>query len=120
MKTVEKEEPVTRSRFIECPSCKNRSLKLKRIVEVGRCKNCHESYKIVTVYAKIGTKPKAKSKPATEKQTTVSESTLPSWQMPTDSSLFGTSESSSSAFSSTNFDWGTTSQDPESKSSGEQ
>ncbi len=120
LKTIEQQEPITRSRFIQCPSCKNRSFKLKRTVEVGRCKNCQESYKIVVVYVKTGIKPKQKAKPATETRTTTPESTLPSWQMPSDSSLFGTSESSSSSFSKANFDWGTTSQDNKPETSSDQ
>ncbi|HEV2120259.1 MAG TPA: hypothetical protein VGS11_09185 [Candidatus Bathyarchaeia archaeon] len=91
MKTVKQEEPVARSRFIDCPSCKTHTLKLKRVVQVGRCKSCHESYKIVIVYVKEG----KKSKPATKTEPANSvpsqDSTLPSWQVPSDSSLFGSS-----------------------------
>ena len=91
MKTVNQEEPVSRSRFIDCPECKTRTLKLKRMVQAGRCKSCHESYKIVVVYVREGRKPKPATK--TESANTVAspDATLPSWQVPSDSSLFGSS-----------------------------
>src|SRR5712664_4490371 len=90
MKTVNQEEPLARGRFIDCPNCKTHTLKLKRIVQVGRCKSCHESYKIVVVYVKEGKKPKPATK--TESATVASpDATLPSWQVPSDSSLFGSS-----------------------------
>src|SRR3972149_6665752 len=91
LKTVKQEEPIPRSRFIECPQCKARGFKLKRIVQVGRCRNCHESYKIVIMFVKTGTKSK-KEMPQTntvENKETSPESTLPSWETPSDSSLFG-------------------------------
>src|SRR6266849_5393099 len=91
MKTVNQEEPVARSRFIDCPNCKTRSLKLKRVVHIGRCKSCHESYKIVIVYVKEGKKPKSTTKTTTVSIIQSPESTLPSWQVPSDSSLFGSS-----------------------------
>lgn len=97
MKTVNKEEQVTRSHFIDCPSCKTHTLKLKRVVQVGRCKSCHESYKIVIVYVKEGKKPKLPTRPATEGTVSSQESTLPSWQVPSDSSLFGSSSSDTSS-----------------------
>src|SRR5713226_9220286 len=102
MKTINQEEPVARSRFIDCPSCKTHTLKLKRVVQVGRCKSCHESYKIVTVYVKEGKKPKSATK--TEPASTVPnpDATLPSWQVPSDSSLFGSySTETDSTFSDT-------------------
>ena len=101
MKTINQEEPVARSRFIDCPECKTHTLKLKRIVQVGRCKSCHESYKIVVVYVKEGKKPKPATK--TESATVASpDATLPSWQVPSDSSLFGSSSTeTSSIFSDT-------------------
>jgi hypothetical protein len=93
MKTVNKEESVTRSHFIDCPACNDRTLKLKRVVQVGRCKSCHESYKIVIVYVKEGKKPKSSVKTSNANADTVSspDTTLPSWQVPSDSSLFGSS-----------------------------
>src|SRR5713226_4213383 len=91
MKTVNQEEPVARSRFIDCPNCKTRSLKLKRVVQAGRCKSCHESYKIVIVYVKEGKKPKPAAKTPTADTAPSPDATLPSWQVPSDSSLFGTS-----------------------------
>src|SRR5690349_5314884 len=102
MKTVNQEEPIARSRFIDCPSCKTRTLKLKRIVQNGRCKSCHESYKIIIVYVKEG----KKQKPATNAGATITspspDATLPTWQMPSDSSLFGSSSTDpNSMFSDT-------------------
>jgi hypothetical protein len=91
MKTVNKEESVTRSHFIDCPNCNTRTLKLKRIVQVGRCKSCHESYKIVIVYVKEGKKPKSSATTPTANTVPIPDSTLPSWQVPSDSSLFGAS-----------------------------
>jgi DNA-directed RNA polymerase subunit M/transcription elongation factor TFIIS len=102
MKTINQEEPIARSRFIDCPECKTHTLKLKRIVQVGRCKSCHESYKIVVVYVKEGKKPKPATK--TESANTVAspDATLPSWQVPSDSSLFGSpSTETNSIFSDT-------------------
>lgn len=90
MKTINKEEPVARSHFIDCPSCKTQTLKLKRVVQVGRCKSCRESYKIV-VYVKQGKKPKLGTKTVPANTVPSSDSTLPSWQVPSDSSLFGSS-----------------------------
>ena len=102
MKTITNEEPVARSRFIDCPSCKTHTLKLKRVVQVGRCKSCHESYKIVIVYVKEGKKSKASPKTEQAKDSTSETSTLPSWQIPSDSSLFGSVPSdSASMFSDT-------------------
>ncbi len=100
LKTVKQEEPITRSRFIECPSCKGRTLKLKKIVQAGRCRNCRESYKIVIVFVKTGAKPKL------HKTSPQKAETLPSWQMPSDTSLFGTTgETKGSTFSNVNFGW---------------
>src|SRR5712664_2017558 len=102
MKTINQEEPVARSRFIDCPSCKTHTLKLKRVVQVGRCKSCHESYKIVTVYVKEGKKPKSGTKTVSPNTTPSPDSTLPSWQVPSDSSLFGSSSTeTNSMFSDT-------------------
>jgi hypothetical protein len=91
MRTINKEEPVTRSHFIDCPNCKTHTLKLKRVVQVGRCKSCHESYKIVIVYVKEGKKPKPAAKTPVADTVPNPDSTLPSWQVPSDSSLFGSS-----------------------------
>lgn len=102
MKTITKEEPVARSRFIDCPTCNTHTLRLKKTIQVGRCKSCHESYKIIILYVKEGKKPKAS--PKTEKMTNPigQESTLPSWQVPSDSSLFGSVPAdSASLFSDT-------------------
>ncbi|TMI25793.1 hypothetical protein E6H19_02470 [Candidatus Bathyarchaeota archaeon] len=102
MKTVNQEEPVARSRFIECPECKTHTLKLKRIVQVGRCKSCRESYKIVIVYVKEGKKPKPATKTESANTVPSPDSSLPSWQVPSDSSLFGSSSTeTNSTFSDT-------------------
>src|SRR5712664_3529047 len=82
MKIVNREEPVARNHFIDCPTCKTRTLKLKRVVHIGRCKSCHESYKIVIVYVKEGKKPKSTTKTTTVSIIQSPESTLPSWQVP--------------------------------------
>ncbi|TMI47084.1 hypothetical protein E6H17_07240, partial [Candidatus Bathyarchaeota archaeon] len=58
MKTIKQDESISRSRFVDCPVCKNHTLKLKRTVQVGRCKNCSESYKIIVLYVKTGRKAK--------------------------------------------------------------
>ena len=89
MKTITNEEPVARSRFIDCPNCKTHTFKLKKIIHVGRCKNCHESYKIIVLYVKKGEKLKASKKAAETNSSVTLESTLPTWQIPSDSSLFG-------------------------------
>ena len=91
MKTVNQEEPVARSRFIDCPNCKTHTLKLKRIVQAGRCKSCHESDKIIIVYVKEGEKPKPATKIESGNSAPSPDTTLPSWQVPSDSSLFGAS-----------------------------
>ncbi len=120
MKTIKQEESVSRSRFVDCTVCKNHTLKLKRVVQVGRCKTCNESYKIVIVYVKTGkkTKPSTANSPAhTETRQVTIEPTLPSWQMPSDASLFGSPSESSSGFSDTGFNYGKTGQDDESQSS---
>jgi hypothetical protein len=109
MKTINQEETISRSRFINCPVCKNHTLKLKRVVQVGRCKTCSESYKIIILYVKTA----RKEKPSTlniptqieTKPESTLESTLPSWQIPSDSSLFGSSENYS-GFSDTDFKYG--------------
>src|SRR5713226_8855044 len=102
MKTIKQEEPVARSRFIDCPSCKTHTLKLKKVVHVGRCKSCHESYKIVTVYVKEGKNPKSVTKTEPASAVPSPDATLPSWQVPSDSSLFGsTSTETDSTFSNT-------------------
>lgn len=108
MKTIKKDESISRSRFVDCPVCKNHTLKLKRTVQVGRCKTCSESYKIIVVYVKTGrkTKPPTASTSQTEtKPQTSPEPTLPSWQLPSDTSLFSNSTESSSAFSDIPFEY---------------
>src|SRR5439155_10838275 len=97
MNTINKEETVTRSHFIECPSCKTHTLKLKRVVQTGRCKSCRESYKIVIVYVKEGKKLKPDTKTPTSDTATSPDAPLPSWQVPSDSSLFGSSSAETSS-----------------------
>ena len=58
LKTLKRDEPISRSRFADCPVCKNHTLKVKKTVQVGRCKSCNETYKVIVVYVKSrGTKP---------------------------------------------------------------
>jgi ribosomal protein L37AE/L43A len=121
MKTVNKEEQVTRSHFIDCPNCKTHTLKLKRVVQIGRCKNCHESYKIVIVYVKEGRKPRPAAKTPTASTVTSPDSTLPSWQVPSDSSLFGSSSTeTNSIFSDFGSSFGKDDQNRETSTGNEQ
>ncbi len=110
MKTIKQEEAISRSRFIDCPVCKNHTLKLKRVVQVGRCKTCSESYKIIILYVKTAKKekhPKVNVPTHVEaKPDTTPESTLPSWQIPSDASLFGSSNENYTGFSDTDFKFG--------------
>ena len=108
MKTLKQDESISRSRFVDCPVCKNHTLKLKRTVQVGRCKTCSESYKIIVVYVKTGRK--AKSSPTTISQKEAKpqptpELALPSWQLPSDTSLFSAPLENSSEFSDTGYDY---------------
>ena len=109
MKTIKQDESISRSRFVDCPVCKNHTMKLKRTVQVGRCKTCSESYKIIVVYVKTGARrtksPAATSSQNESKPESTPESTLPSWQLPSDSSLFSTSAGNSSEFSDIGFEY---------------
>jgi hypothetical protein len=121
MKTVNHEEPVARSRFIDCPNCKTRTLKLKRIVQAGRCKSCHESYKIVMVYVKEGKKPKFATKTEPANPAPSPDTTLPSRQVPSDSSLFGSSSTDTdSVFSDTSSIFSEDNQNKETSTGSEQ
>src|SRR5712664_2528933 len=121
MKTIKQEEPVARGRFIDCPRCKTHTLKLKRVVQVGRCKTCHESYKIVIVYVKEGKKPKSATKTEPANTAPSPDTTLPSWQMPSDNSLFGSSSTETSPiFSDTNSIFGQDDKDSETSTGSEQ
>ena len=121
MKTIKQEESVARSRFIDCPSCKTHTLKLKRVVQVGRCKSCHESYKIVTAYVKEGKKPKSATKTVSATNESTSDSTLPSWQVPSDSSLFGSPPTETyPTFSDTNSSFSQDDQNKETSTGSEQ
>jgi hypothetical protein len=108
MKTIRKDESISRSRFVDCPVCKNHTLKLKRTVQIGRCKTCSESYKIIVVYVKTGRKEKpspASTSPTETKPQTNPEPTLPSWQLPSDTSLFSSTTENSSVFSDIPFEY---------------
>ncbi len=93
MKTVKQDESISRSRFIDCPVCKNHTLKLKRTVQVGRCKSCSETYKIIIVYVKDGKKAKLQATSpalAENKPEPSRESTPPTaLESPSDNALFG-------------------------------
>ena len=108
MKTIKQDEPIIRNRFIECPKCKTRNMKIKKIIHVGRCRKCHDSYKVVMVFAKP-----AITLGQPHKQ---GGSTLPSWETPSDSTLFGKSSQTSSTFSDSSFDWNTESRKSKSES----
>ncbi len=123
MKTVKQEEPVTRSRFIDCPQCKTRNLKLKRIVQAGRCRNCHESYKIIIMFVKTVKKEKAQAPsqaPTVETKETAPESTLPAWEVPSDNSLFGTTSEAPPGFGENAFGWEENTEDNKSETGSEQ
>src|SRR5712664_3925600 len=119
MKTIKQDESISRSRFVDCPVCKNHTLKLKRTVQVGRCKTCSESYKIIVVYVKTGRKAKSLSTTISQneaKPQPTPELTLPSWQLPSDTSLFSTSIENSSEFSDTSLDYSNSEHTGESES----
>ena len=107
MKTIKQDESIQRSRFVDCPVCKNHTMKLKRTVQVGRCKTCSESYKIIVIYVKTGRRSKSPTLSIPEKGTKpqpTAELTLPSWQLPSDTSLFSASTDSSSGLSDIGFE----------------
>jgi ribosomal protein S27E len=119
MKTIKKDESVSRSRFVDCPVCKNHTLKLKRTVQVGRCRTCSESYKIIVVYVKTGRRAKSSAATDSQKETKpqpAPELNMPSWQLPSDTSLFSTSNENSSAFSDTPFEYNNSEHTGESES----
>jgi len=123
MKTIKQDESIQRSRFVDCPVCKNHTLKLKRMVQVGRCKTCSESYKIIVVYVKTGKRAKtlaASDSQKDEKPQPSPEPALPTWQLPSDTSLFGTSTESSAGFSDVGFDYSQSDHTGESESTSEQ
>lgn len=108
MKTIKQDESISRSRFVDCPVCKNHTLKLKRTVQVGRCKTCSESYKIIVVYVKTGRKTKSltgANSPTETKPQPTTEPTLPSWQPPSDTTLFNTSTENSTGISDIGFEY---------------
>jgi hypothetical protein len=94
-------------------------MKLKRTVRVGRCKTCSESYKIIVVYVKTGRRSKSPTVSIPEKETKpqpTAEPTLPSWQLPSDTSLFSTSTDSSSELSDIGFEYSESERTGESES----
>jgi len=108
MKTIKQDESISRSRFVNCPVCKNHTMKLKRTVQVGRCKTCSESYKIIVLYVKTGRKTKSATVLTAQSETKpqpTPEPTLPSWQLPSDSSLFSASTESASGVSDIGFEY---------------
>src|SRR2546425_10542102 len=120
MKTIKQDESIQRSRFVDCPVCKNHTMKLKRTVQVGRCKTCSESYKIIVVYVKTGRRSKSSTVSVPEKETKpqpTAEPTLPSWQLPSDTSLFSTPTENSSRVSDIGFDYSHSENTAESESS---
>jgi ribosomal protein S27E len=120
MKTIKKDESISRSRFVDCPVCKNHTLKLKRTVQVGRCKNCSESYKIIILFVKTGRKAKLPAANMTQKETKpqlTAEPSLPSWQLPSDTSLFSTSTENSPGMSDIGFEYSPSQNTGESESS---
>jgi ribosomal protein S27E len=120
MKTIKKDEPISRSRFVDCPVCKNHTLKLKRTVQVGRCKNCSESYKIIILFVKTGRKAKPPYVNITQneaKPQPTAEPSPPSWQLPSDSSLFSTSTENSPGLSDIGFEYSHSENTGESESS---
>ena len=119
MKTIKRDESISRSRFVDCPVCKNHTMKLKRTVQVGRCKRCSESYKIIVIYVKTGRRSKSPTVSIPEKETKpqpTAEPTLPSWQLPSDTSLFSTSTDSSSGLSDIGFEYSESERTGESES----
>ncbi len=120
MKTIKKDESISRSRFIDCPVCKNHTLKLKRTVQVGRCKSCSESYKIIILFVKTGRKAKPPAANIAQNETKpqpTAEPSLPSWQLPSDTSLFSTSTENSTGLSDIGFEYSHSENTGESESS---
>jgi len=123
MKTIKQDESITRSRFVDCPVCKNHTMKLKRSVQVGRCKTCSESYKIIVVYVKTGRKANSPTVASSQNETKPQprpEPTLPSWELPSDTSLFSVSTENSSGLSDTGFEYGNPERTGESESTSRQ
>src|SRR5437773_11923092 len=101
MKTIKQDESISRSRFVDCPLCKNHTMKLKRTVQVGRCKTCTEPYKIIVVYVNTSAR-RIKSPLATSSQNEWKLESTPVWilrslQLPSDSALCSTSAETSSS-----------------------
>jgi hypothetical protein len=103
LKTVRRDESIIRNRFTECPHCKTRNFKIKKTIDVGRCRKCRDSYKIITIYLKVG----GTAKSIAKNELSSHETSLPSWQSPSDSALFASAGQDRSTFSNSNFAWGT-------------
>jgi len=100
LKTVRREEPIIRNRFVECPHCKTRNFRIKKTIDVGRCRKCRDSYKIITLFLKIGGNKGPANKELDSPQ-------VSSWQPSSDSAPFGTTVEHHSTFSNPNFAWNT-------------
>ena len=95
---------------------------------MGRCKSCSETYKVIFVYVKTGRKPKAagitnETRPEPQLQTKPESSpdtSLPAWQLPSDSSLFGSTTEPYSGLSEALFGKDPSNQSKESGSSNSQ
>lgn len=101
----------------------SRGLKLKRIVQVGRCRNCRESFKIIIQFVKTGSKKQQKETSHThtfETKETAPESNPLSWQVPSDNSLFGSTSEASSSLGNESYGWETNTRDDSSKTNSEQ
>ncbi len=81
-------------------------MKLKRIVQVGRCRNCRESYKIIITFVKTGGKrqKEALHTHVVEAKETPESSTF-SWQVPSDNSVFGSESVTGPSFGEEEFGW---------------
>ena len=95
---------------------------------MGRCKSCNETYKVIVVYVKTGRKLKTASiasdtRPEAQQQSraeTSSDNSLPAWQLPSDSSLFGSTNEPYSGLSEALFGKDPSDQSKESGSSNSQ
>src|SRR5207245_11313727 len=75
---------------------------VKRVVHPGRRKSCHQPYEIVILYVQEGKKPKPAATTEPTKTAPSPDTKLPAWQVPSDSSLFGSSPTeTNSIFSDT-------------------
>lgn len=95
---------------------------------MGRCKSCNETYKVIIVYVKTGRKPKvaalaSETRPEAQQESKAESSpdtSLPAWQLPSDSSLFGSTNEPYSGLSEALFGKDPSDQSKESGSSNSQ